>query len=450
MRSVSWALTSAVTIVTSSCAAPRSQRYRDLSTELTRVEVTPAQEVGDEPIFREAPLELQPLVRAVLERNPDLQAARAAWQAALARYPQETSLPDPMVGYSIAPLSVFSDDVRLGHTVELSQELPWPGKRRLEGEVAVAEAAMARADLVEVRLRLALMTSRLYYEYYVAARAIDIVREYLALLAEQQKSIDIQLSAGRAWQDDVLALDIEVAERRRELIQMQAMLDLVAQQINAMLHLLPQLPLPPPPAQLPAPPEPEAALAELQERALRNRPELGSIEARAEAARAAIAVADRSFYPDFRLMGQYTTMFMEIEHQFMIGVGINLPIYRARRRAAVDQAEARLVQARAQRAGLADDVRREVAGAWRRYAEARQMLAVYQEQIVPAAEQRVDAIWLGLQSGRAEYVEVLRARRELEMARLAVERMLAQAHERRVELDRAQGILPTVSNGDRP
>src|SRR5262245_46790951 len=43
-------------------------------------------------------LSLQALVQEVLARNPSLAQMVAAWQAASARYPQVTSLEDPMLG----------------------------------------------------------------------------------------------------------------------------------------------------------------------------------------------------------------------------------------------------------------------------------------------------------------------------------------------------------------
>src|SRR5262249_54399165 len=46
------------------------------------------------------------LVEQVLARNLSLAQMAAAWQAALARYPQVTSLEDPMFGTTLAPGSI--------------------------------------------------------------------------------------------------------------------------------------------------------------------------------------------------------------------------------------------------------------------------------------------------------------------------------------------------------
>ena len=61
-----------------------------------------------------ATLERAALVREALRRNPGLEAARSAWRAALARYPQEIALEDPMLDTAIGPASFGSDEVDPG------------------------------------------------------------------------------------------------------------------------------------------------------------------------------------------------------------------------------------------------------------------------------------------------------------------------------------------------
>jgi hypothetical protein len=120
-----------------------------------------------------AELDRAAVVRAVLARNPSVAAAHEGLRAALAEIPQATALDDPMVGYELAPLSV-AGDVPLGHLVSVRQKLPFPGKRRLAGEAALAAAAAAAAEIGVIRLELAELASALYDDYYVATRALEI------------------------------------------------------------------------------------------------------------------------------------------------------------------------------------------------------------------------------------------------------------------------------------
>src|SRR5207245_2235492 len=98
-------------------------------------------------------LSLQTLVQEVLARNPSLAQMVAAWQAASARYPQVTSLEDPMLGTKLGPGSFGSNQVDLGYMVEVSQKLPWPGKLGLRGDNALSEASAASHDVEDMHLQ---------------------------------------------------------------------------------------------------------------------------------------------------------------------------------------------------------------------------------------------------------------------------------------------------------
>ncbi|HSP80521.1 MAG TPA: TolC family protein, partial [Myxococcaceae bacterium] len=157
-----------------------------------------------EPLEGARVLDREALVRQVLERNPELEAARAAWQAALARPEQVESLDDPVLTYEVAPLSLFARETRFGQTIGLSQKLPFPGKRALAGEVARAEAEAARGDFEAARLRLALMASMLYDDLYVVHRALAVNVHHQEVLREMRRSAEAQYVAGRASQADPL------------------------------------------------------------------------------------------------------------------------------------------------------------------------------------------------------------------------------------------------------
>src|SRR5262245_19644210 len=101
-------------------------------------------ESGPQPITSFAALSELPidaLIREVLARNPTLAQMTAAWRAASARYPQVTSLDDPMFGGTIGPASIGSNEVDFAYRVEISQRYPFPGKLKLRGDNARAEAS---------------------------------------------------------------------------------------------------------------------------------------------------------------------------------------------------------------------------------------------------------------------------------------------------------------------
>src|SRR5262245_16452422 len=103
------------------CATASSTRYHALREEWQRTDVPRLADSGEHLFEGSAVLARGVLVQQVLERNPSVRAARYAWRAALARYPQVTSLDDPMLAGSLAPRSFGTRRVDDAYTVELSQ-----------------------------------------------------------------------------------------------------------------------------------------------------------------------------------------------------------------------------------------------------------------------------------------------------------------------------------------
>jgi outer membrane protein TolC len=101
-------------------------------------------------------LSAEALIEQVLARNPSLAQMVAAWQAASARYPQVTSLEDPMFAATVGPGTIASDDagVEFAYRLEISQKFPFRGKLKLRGENALAEASAAGRDVDDIRLQI--------------------------------------------------------------------------------------------------------------------------------------------------------------------------------------------------------------------------------------------------------------------------------------------------------
>ncbi|WP_228531202.1 MULTISPECIES: TolC family protein [Myxococcaceae] len=390
-------------------------------------------------------LERTSLVQAVLAHNPSLAQARAGWQAAAARGAQASALEDPMLSYSVAPLSLFSDSVRFGQVVELSQSLPFPGKRRLAGEVAGAEASAARGEWEVARARLALAASQLYDDWTVVHRALALTDEHEALLVALKKSAEAQYVAGRATQTDPLQAEVELSELLHERAMLESRRTSVRARLNGLLHRAPQLPLPPPPAQ---PPEPQvAALPEsevLQAEALRLRPELAAVRARLGGGEAAVRLAQKNALPDLRVMGSYNSMWMETQHQFMAGVSVSLPLQLGAKRAAREEARAALQGLQQDEARLADEVRVEVEEARAGLLEAHHGLAIFRERLLPAVRDQVAAARAGFAAGRIPFSTVLEAERALRSAQLRLEEARSDVSRRQAELARATGHIPAL------
>ncbi|HVS64642.1 MAG TPA: TolC family protein [Thermoanaerobaculia bacterium] len=384
-------------------------------------------------------LERQELLAAVLERNPGVAAARQAWEAARARIPQAESLEDPMASYALAPLSV-AGDARFGDQLRVGQRLPFPGTLRLRGEVAAAEAAAAGQRVEEVRLRLATMASLLFDDYYLVARALEVNAEHLRLLEDVQSVAVSRYGAGLAPQQAPIQAEVEAAHLLHRQVVLETDRRTLVAQLNALLHREPRAPLPAPPRELSVPPAPapEAIAATI----LAARPELQAQRAEIEARRAAVELKQLGLNPDFEVMTSYNSMWGMEEHRLMVGVGVNLPIWRKRIRAGVAEAEARLGSAESELARLEDEVQAEAEVALQNLHEALHVVSLYRNRVLPAARDQIAAARAGFETGANTMVSLIDAERSLRTAELNYYQAFADANTRRAELDRALGRLP--------
>ena len=115
-------------------------------------------------------------VAFALNPNPEITAAIAQYEMAIAQVPQVTALPDPKLSYRY-----FLEEVetRVGpqkFAVGISQPLPWLSKLRLQGEVATQKASAAAARVSTVQNRIISEVASAWYELYYFDRALEIMR----------------------------------------------------------------------------------------------------------------------------------------------------------------------------------------------------------------------------------------------------------------------------------
>lgn len=391
-----------------------------------------------------ATLEVESLVAEVLAVNPDIRAAAAAWRAAAQRYPQEVSLDDPMFGFMLGPGSWGSDEVNDAYTLEASQKIPWPGKRQLRGDIARAEANAAYFDVGEQRLRIAEAARLAYYQYYLAHRQLAVLAESTGLLRDFREIALSRYESATVEQQDVLLADVELAEQQRRLLELTRQERVARARINTLLLVEPDGSLPPPPVTLPT----SGALLsteELRSLAIAERPELAAQAARIRAERYAVSLAAKEFYPDLELVSRYDAFWQEEPLRPMVGMNLNVPLYKQKRWAAVAEARARIAKEQADFDAKTVEIAFEVEQTYRRVEESQQTLKVYEESILPTARHSIDAARASYLAGRLDFLRLVESQRQLLSLQDRYYEAMANYQQRVAELERLVGASPTAN-----
>jgi outer membrane protein TolC len=394
-------------------------------------------------------LSVEGLVQQVLASNPSLAQMAAAWQAARARYPQVTSLEDPMFAATVGPDTFAPDDpgVNFAYRLEVSQKYPWPGKLALRGENALAEASAAGNEVEDTRLQLIESAQDAFYEYYLVSRALEENEKGLRLLRlfrpiTESRYKNPPREEMKVSLQDILQVDVEIGRQGERRLTLERMRQVAVARINTLMHLPPDAPLPPPPGEIRvADALPDAQV--LRAAALARRPDLRALADRIRAEEASLALACKEYYPDFEPFAMYDRFMGNNEQNAdlatMVGVRVNLPVRRTKRQAAVSEAEARIAQRRAQLERQVDQAGFQVQEAYEQVRESERIVRLYETKILSDARQNVDAARPAYETGLIPASSFIEAERSLVDLRDRYHEAVAAYFRRRATLERAVG-----------
>jgi cobalt-zinc-cadmium efflux system outer membrane protein len=395
-----------------SCSPRRGRRRRAVLAGILAL-LAPAAAAAAAAAGQPPPTPLATLVAELEQRNPQILAAQQAWKAASQVPSQVATLPDPQL--NLQQVSVGSPVPFAGYTtsefayagIGISQDLPYPGKLRLQGKIAEREAAAA-ADRAEAVRRAAVEQLKVTY-FCLAYReqTLGILEHDGALLAEIAEIAGAHYRVGQGSQQDVLRAQLERTKLLREI----EMHHREAASLEARLKQL--LDRPPGSPDLATEPLGETALpageGDLVAGAPAQNPEVAGAQEAARKQSLQVDLARKDFYPDFNLqyMWQRTDP-ARFRAYYMVTLGVRLPLYRLRRQ------QPELVQSvaeleRSQRDYEAAvqqtyfDVRDQLAAA----GSASRLLAIYRGGLLPQAAAAFEAGLAAYRVGRQDLTTLL-------------------------------------------
>lgn len=388
------------------------------------------------------------LVREVLGRNPTLTAMIAASEAAWSKYPQAISLEDPNVGGWFAPGTIGSNQVNFALRVEFAQKLPGRGKLKLRGDKAQAEASATEKDIEDVRLQLTEDARNAYFDFHLVDRAMEVNEDSLKLLGEFKQNAEIRYRNGQVPQQDVLQADVEIGLQKERSITLNRMRKVTQARINTLLHLDPELSLPPSAQEVSLEFEKRNS-EQLREEARANRPDLRSLEDKIRADDAAVQLARREFSPDYEALAAYDSFWqgMDKQMQYQLGLRMNLPSQRSRRYAALAEAQSKLAQRKAEHKKLEDQINFQVQEAYEQLKESVQVMELFKKTTLPAIQANVREAQASYISGKIPFLTLVAAQKELYLAKDRFFQVQAEAFRRKAALDRVTANIANVEEG---
>jgi outer membrane protein TolC len=359
------------------------------------------------------PVKLADLLAEAERSNPQIQAARHGWESAKQVPIQVSTLPDPQ--FVLQQVSVGSPRPFAGYTnsdfayvgLGVSQDLPYPGKLRLRGEIAKKDADVTQQKYESARRAILAEVKMAYFKLaYLAKRQTILVGDG-QLLQQVEQSAESRYRNGMGNQQEVLQAQLERTKLLREITTNQLEAGKVQAEIKQLLNRSQSTP----DLEITELSETTTAYAydQLLAAANLNNPEITGAQKMVEKQGMQVDLAKKDFYPDFNLqyMWQRTDP-AQFRAYYVVTLGVRIPIYRGRRQqpelaqAEADQSRAKS-EHKAQTQQVAFQLRQQFLGA----EKSAELLKIYREGLIPQARAELQAGLAAYQSNRQDFQALL-------------------------------------------
>jgi cobalt-zinc-cadmium efflux system outer membrane protein len=386
-------------------------------------------------------LVLPELIQEVLARNPELAATRKQWEAATNRIAQVRSLDDPILSLQLwnvpQPFNIARTE---NHIFGLSQNLPFPGKLGLKGEVASRSADITEQAVHAKERELVTRLKQGYYDLFLMQKTIQIHHEQVELLRQFFEIANTKFRAGKGSQADVLKAQVELSLLQQQLPVLEQRRKTAAAMLNTLLDRDPSSPLGL--AQEPSPLPIERPLDDLHSLALNDRPELKAAELDVQRSEQSRALAQRQYYPDFNVAVQRFQNF-QANDGFGAYVAMSIPFAfwtKPKYDAGVQEAAAALSVAQAQQHTLENMTRFQVNDLLAKFRATDQVATLYRTTILPQAQQSLESARVGYRVGKGSFLDLIDAQRTWRGFQHEYFKAIVDRQNRLAELEQVVGI----------
>jgi cobalt-zinc-cadmium efflux system outer membrane protein len=346
---------------------------------------------------------VETLVDLALERSPAIAAARAGREAARQMEKPTAALPDPMVegmlqneefpDYTVGklPMSMIG--------VEVSQPLPFPGKRRARGEAAAAETGVQTARIAALEARITSEVRTLYARIFALDRERGFLTAAGELLDMLSATAGSRYASGGAEQEAVLKAQLEVSRLGERLDDLAAERAAMVAELNRWLG---------------TPGAPMLEIAELPRVEAIAFQDIGNASADIEVARAQVTLAERrlaaarldlkpDFSPSAGLAGRGA-----LGAVLTLRFGVELPFWKeSRQKPMIRAAEQELEMARQELLDAELMAASEAARLTAEWERADRQIIRFREAIVPQSSAAMDAARSSYLASRGDFSTVV-------------------------------------------
>ncbi|HEV2381471.1 MAG TPA: TolC family protein [Terriglobia bacterium] len=344
--------------------------------------------------------------------NPEILAARHAWKAATLAPSQVSTPPDPQITVqqfavgSPRPFAGFTNSEFAYLGLGISQDLPYPGKRRLRGEIAQRDAVAEGEQFEAVRRSVLEQLKAAYFKLAYEHQELEILERDGKLLDQIAKIVEARYRVGQGNQQDVLKAQLERTKLLRDETMHHQEHGSLQAQLRQILNRPPGQPdiLPQPLTETPL----NHSVDELLATARNQNPEVQGQEEMVRRQSLQVELARKDFYPDFNVQYMWQHTAEQFRDYYMLSFGVRIPIYRSRKqRPELAQAAEELNRSRREYEAQVQQAYFDIRDQYLQAETAARILKMYREGLIPQAAGAFKAGIAAYEANRQDFETLL-------------------------------------------
>jgi len=359
----------------------------------------------------EPPGSLKALLAEALSNNPEILASQKRYEAARQRPSQVSSLPDPMFSPGFAsngrpwPGAGLGKEPTSNIGFMVSQEVPWPGKRKLQGDMAVKEYEAEFQNYTQAQLSVVSRIKQAYYRRAYAFEVVEVLDRNIELLQRLLKITEARYAVGKAAQQDIFKAQTQISILATKRIQLEREKRAREAEIVSLLNRAPGSSLGKPDALLPQ--EMKVGLEELYEAAKQNSPMLLKDEKMIQRAELAVNMARKEYYPDYTIKAGYFNM-GSMPPMYQLSADFKIPLYFFRKqRPAVTEQSQTLAASRRDYEASNQSLHFRIKDDQLMAETSNQLIKLYSQTVIPQSSLALESSLSSYETGSVDFLTVL-------------------------------------------
>lgn len=401
--------------------------------------------VSAEPIL---PQQLNDLVAEAVQNNPEVLAASEKVHAMSYTVSAASSWPDPMLSFGVLNLPAdtwyFNQEPMTGKQIRMAQQIPFPGKSGLKGEIAAANAEFFSHQQEELKLDIGGRVKKTWFSLGYLSEALRQNQAVQELIQTIKKSAQSRYQTGQIGLTGVL--DVEQFENQlyQQQLELQAQQEKMAAEMNYLLQRTSNFLFPI--ISVPEIIENSLDADSLLQWAEQNRPVFGAWRARIKKHEKTVSLARKKIFPDVTVGVAYTQR-DELRNggtgvDFWSGtVGISLPLFAGQKQLPeIEQHKRELQSIKLTYAAVVSQLHRDIQRQLVEHDKNYELLKTYQQRFLPQAQDAFSSSLAAYQNGKLDLQDLVLRQKQVLEYELAVTRFRTNVWLNRVELEQLTGV----------